>query len=160
MVLRYLKSLQETHSKIWNIVYSKLEMQPYLSSPLFSKENIGMLYNLRSRTIQSFRNNFCEQWKPNLSCPLCSRHVDSLPELLNTDTIQLSIKKKIWKHFLIVVRQKQATETYSVLSKLGEQLLNSLLDPIGSLDTRNIGIDSSPSSTQNWPSFSDSGKLR
>ena len=36
-----------------------------------------------------------------------------------------------------------------------------LLDPIGSLDTRNIGIDSSPTSTtQNCSSFSDHRSLR
>ena len=53
---RYFKSLQATHSKIRNIVYSKLEMQPYLSSPIFSKENNGMFCSLRSRTVQIINN--------------------------------------------------------------------------------------------------------
>ena len=135
----YLKSLQETHSKIRNIVYSKLEMQPYLSSPLFSKANIGMLFSLRSRTVRSIRNDFCEQYKPNLSCPLCSRHVDSLPELLNCvklkqevlglpNKIQDSINQTKYEDiFSTVFKQKQATETYTVLLQLREKLLNSLL---------------------------------
>ena len=136
---RYLKSLQATHSKIRNIVYSKLEMQPYLSSPLFSKENIGMLCSLRSRTVRSIRNDFSEQYKPNLSCPLCSRHIDSLPELLNCVKLkfeiqglpaeaQLSINQTKYEDiFLGVVQQKQATDTYTILLNLREKLLQKAL---------------------------------
>ena len=76
---RYLQSVQETHFKIRNIKYSKLEMQPYLC-----KENIGMLFSMRCRTFWTIRNVFQEQYKPNLSCPLCSSYIDSLPEILHS----------------------------------------------------------------------------
>ena len=135
--LRYLQSVQETHSKVRNIKYSKFEMQPYLCSALFSKENIGMLFSLRSRTVRTIRNDFQEQYKPNLSCPLCSSHIDSLPEILNCvklkyeiqglpDEIQASINQTSYEDiFSTIDKQKQATETYTILLKIREKLLDS-----------------------------------
>ena len=134
---RYLQSVQKTHSKIRNIKYLKLDMQPYLCSALFSKENIGMLFSLRSRTVRTIRNDFQEQYKPNLSCPLCSSHIDSLPEILNcvklkyeiqglSDEIQASINQTSYEDvFSTIDRQKQATDTYTILLKIREKLLDS-----------------------------------
>ena len=110
-------------------------MQTYLCSALFSKENIGMLFSLRSKTVQSIRNDFQEQYKPSLSCPLCSKHIDSLPEIFNyvklkyeveslPDETQHSINQtKYGDIFLDVYKQKQATDTYTTLMKLREKLL-------------------------------------
>ena len=136
---RYLQSVQETHSKTRNIKYSKLEMQTYLCSALFSKENIGMLFSLRSRTVRTIRNDFQEQYKPSLSCPLCSKHIDSLPEILNCVKLkyeiqglpaeaQLSINQTKYDDiFLGVVQQKKATDTYTILLNLREKLLQKAL---------------------------------
>ena len=79
----YLISVQKSHSKIRSIKYSKLEMQPYMKSELFSKDNISLLFSLWSRTVRGIKSDFSEQFKPNLSWPLCSNHLDSLPEVLN-----------------------------------------------------------------------------
>ena len=112
-------------------------MQTYLCSALFSKENIGMLFSLRSRTVRTIRNDFQEQYKPNLSCPLCSSHIDSLPEILNcvklkceiqglSDEIQASINQTSYEDvFSTIDRQKQATDTYTILLKIREKLLDS-----------------------------------
>ena len=40
--LKYLKSFQQTHSKVKEIVYEKLEVQPYLTSPLFSNDEVNL----------------------------------------------------------------------------------------------------------------------
>ena len=37
----YLRKLQETHSKIRNIAYSKLEIQNYMKSPILSDEEVN-----------------------------------------------------------------------------------------------------------------------
>ena len=37
--LKYLQNKQHTHSKVKDIVYEKLETQPFLKSPLFTNEN-------------------------------------------------------------------------------------------------------------------------
>ena len=84
----YLISVQKSHSKIRSIKYSKLYMQPYMKSELFSKDDISLLFSLRSRTVRGIKNDFSEHFKPNLSCPLCSNHLDSLPEVLSCIKVQ------------------------------------------------------------------------
>ena len=44
---KYLVELKESHSKVRSIEYNKLETQRYLTSPIFSNEDVG----LRSRTL-------------------------------------------------------------------------------------------------------------
>ena len=41
--LNYLKQLQEKHSKLDGIKYDKLELQNYLTSPLFNNESRNLL---------------------------------------------------------------------------------------------------------------------
>ena len=132
--------MQATHSKIRDIKYKKLEIQSYLKSPLFSKEDISTLFGLRSRTTRGIKDDFREFYKPNLSCPLCGQHLDSLPELLScatlqaglqnmSDTVKMSVSQT--KHDDIfsgdILKQKQATETYSLLLKHGKNLLETSL---------------------------------
>ena len=133
---KYLTNEQQTHSKIKHIQYSKLEIQSYLKSSLFSNDDISTLFGLRSRTIRGIRNDFRELYKPNLSCPLCGQHLDSLPELLSCATLQAglqnqseSVKMSVsqTRHEDIfssdILKQKQATDTYTLLLKLREDLL-------------------------------------
>ena len=42
--LKYLNQIKETHSKVKDIVYEHLETQAYLTSPLFSNENVNLLF--------------------------------------------------------------------------------------------------------------------
>ena len=88
----YLISLQKNHSKIRSIKYTKLDMQPYMKSELFSKDDISLLFSLRSRTVRGIKNDFSEHYKPNLSCPLCSNHLDSLPEVLNCIKLKSNVQ--------------------------------------------------------------------
>ena len=44
--LEYLKKLQQKHSKMDGLKYSKLELQPYLSSPMFNNESRNLLLRL------------------------------------------------------------------------------------------------------------------
>ena len=88
----HLISVQQNHSKIRSIKYSKFDMQPYMKSDLFSKDDITLLFSLRSRTVRGIKNDFSEQFKPNLSCPLCMKHLDSLPEVLNCSKLQTEVQ--------------------------------------------------------------------
>ena len=132
----YLISVQKSHSKIRSIKYSKLDMQPYMKSELFSKDNISLLFSLRSRTVRGIKSDFSEQFKPNFSCPLCSNHLDSLPEVLNCIRLKSKVQslpehiqnlithKKYEDIFADVQKQAQATNTYTTLLKFREQLLD------------------------------------
>ena len=112
---------------------------------MFSKDDITLLFSLRSRTVRGIKNDFSEQFKPNLSCPLCMKHLDSLPEVLNCSKLQTEVQslpeetQQLITHtkyediFSDVVKQKQATDTYTILLKLREQLLD---PPLHIFDSR------------------------
>ena len=72
-------TMQESHSKVKTIRYNSLEKQPYLVSPLFSNEDVGILSNLRSHTTRGIRGNFKNFYIGNTNCPLKCWPVDSQP---------------------------------------------------------------------------------
>ena len=43
---KFLRSKQQTHSKVRDIKFSKLETQKYMISPLFSNEEVNTLYSI------------------------------------------------------------------------------------------------------------------
>ena len=147
-VLKYafeiLQLKQKSHSKIKHIQYKQLKIQPYMKSPLFNKDDISTLFALRSRTVRSIRNDFKEQYKPNLNCPVCGQHLDSLPELLTCPRLksevmtlpqsdqQAIIQTKYEDIFDCDLRkQKQATQTYTLLLTLRQKVLNDSSSLIG-----------------------------
>ena len=67
---QYLTKLQKTHSKVKDIKFEKLEIQKYLTSPVFSNCETKLLFALRSRTLEGIRANFPNMYKENLNCPL------------------------------------------------------------------------------------------
>ena len=80
--LKYLKSFQQTHSKVKEIVYEKLEVQPYLTSPLFSNDEVNLLHRLRSRMTEC-KANFKQKYVHNLKCRLCNLEVEDQQHLLH-----------------------------------------------------------------------------
>ena len=66
---KQLKSLQSKHSKIRSIKYDELRCQPYMTSPIFTNEEVNLLQSLRSRSIQC-KVNFKGLNGDDLSCPL------------------------------------------------------------------------------------------
>ena len=53
---KFLKAIQNPHSKVKDIIYGDIKTQSYLKSPLFSESSL--LYALRSRTDDVFKANF------------------------------------------------------------------------------------------------------
>ena len=68
--LKYLKSIQEGHSKVQGIKYETLATQPYLKSPFFSNSECNALFAIRSHTLRGFKGNTPSIHKDNMSCPL------------------------------------------------------------------------------------------
>ena len=67
---KYLKNKQQTHSKVKDIKYDKLETQPYLKSYLFSNEETSLLFALRTKTARMFKGNFSNLFGGKVECPL------------------------------------------------------------------------------------------
>ena len=65
-----LKNTQKNHSKVSEIEYENYKCQEYLSSGMFSNEEISVLSSLRSHTLRTIRSNFKNLYKSNLHCPL------------------------------------------------------------------------------------------
>ena len=93
-------TIKQSKSKVKNIQYDELKIQPYLSSNLFSNEECYLLFNLRSRMID-VKNNFKSKFSENMNCRMnCSEeenisHFMSCPVLLRE--LSLNEKKNIFK---------------------------------------------------------------
>ena len=129
-VLQYLKQLQQNHSKVKNIQYSKLELVQYMNSPVFKNENIKLLLALRTRTVNGIKSDFSGMFS-TLSCPLCDTHQDTLPNLLNCDIIRKYQQTKVISNSCTsyydvfsedVIKQTEVTELYSELLRIREEL--------------------------------------
>ena len=113
------------------IKYSKLELQPYLYSPLFSRKEMSTLFRLRSRTFSGIKSDFSELYKPELACPVCQMHPDTLPNLLTcpalSAVLQLEDVSRVISHSDIfssdVRKQKAVTVLYMKLMEARETLL-------------------------------------
>ena len=67
------------HSKLANLSYEKLEMQPYLRDGILNCKEARLLFTLRTRMVDvgcNFKN------KASLLCPLCSVASDDQQHLL------------------------------------------------------------------------------
>ena len=114
-----------------DIKYSKLELQPYLYSPLFSRKQMSTLFRLRSRTFSGIKSDFSQLYKPDLACPVCRQHPDTLPNLLTcpalSAVLQLEDVNSDICHSDIfssdVRKQKAVTVLYMKLMEARETLL-------------------------------------
>ena len=64
---KYFLNLKETHSKLDEIVYSKFELQPYLTTKMLTQKQKELLYLLRSKC-HSSKMNFRKLHRANLTC--------------------------------------------------------------------------------------------
>ena len=79
--LKYLNEMKDQHSKIHHIKYEKLETQKYLTSEMFSDEEVNLLFALRSRTVDC-KGNFKSKYKDmNIICQYCKIHEDDQPHI-------------------------------------------------------------------------------
>ena len=90
--LEYLSKKQSEHSKIRSIKYSQLEAQSYIVSPLFTNEEVSVLYALRSRMIRT-KVNFPSNHQ-SLACTLCQSHIDDQQHILHCKVIATQFASK------------------------------------------------------------------
>ena len=69
--LSYLTAKQQQHSKVRHIQYDKLQTQEYMTSPIFTNEDVELLHALRSRSTDC-KANFKQKYiHSNIKCDLC-----------------------------------------------------------------------------------------
>ena len=59
---QYLQQKQKMHSKVRDIKYTKLKTQKYMTSPLFSDEEVALLFAMRSKCVRECRTNFSSMY--------------------------------------------------------------------------------------------------
>ena len=78
----YLKSLQESHSKMKNLNYEKFEVSQYLYSPLFNRDSRCLLLALRTRTVRGIKCDFPGLYKEKI-CPVGCGDMDTIQNILS-----------------------------------------------------------------------------
>jgi hypothetical protein len=75
---KYFLKLKEKHTKLKNVQYSELKIQPYLQSKSMSNSEAELLYNLRSNCYEA-KSNFKKMHKYDLECRFgCKTNEDQI----------------------------------------------------------------------------------
>ena len=89
---KHLKERQQTHSKVKDIAYEKLEIQEYMKSPTFSNEEVNLLHKLRSRSTDC-KENFKQKYiHSNLLCDLCKNENENQQHIMKCKVILSEFK--------------------------------------------------------------------
>ena len=80
--VQYLKETARSHSKSKWLINQKFEKQQYLSDRRFTKEEVQLLFSLRTKTVDC-KSNFKNLYGTNLTCRIC----DDKNSLENEDHI-------------------------------------------------------------------------
>ena len=86
--LRYLNLLKAKHSKMDNLTYTQLHIQPYLTSSKIYPQLAKYVFKWRTR-MEKFKINF-RNGSDSIQCPLGCLHDDSQQNILNCDVIKSS----------------------------------------------------------------------
>ena len=115
--------LKESHSKVRSIEYNKFETQRYLTSPIFSNEDVA----LRSRALNC-KANFKNKYKETGSlCPLCSREEDTQQHMMlrvkSLKSEKIAKGKTQYDHiYKDEKKQKEVTELFNELIEVKNKL--------------------------------------
>ena len=85
LALKDLNKIKESHSKVKDLQYKKLEIQNYMKQRSFKTQEIHLLFKLRTRMLQ-VKNNFKNQHE-NIQCDLCNEAEETQEHLLDCQTI-------------------------------------------------------------------------
>ena len=69
---KYFMQIKETHSKLDQLEYTELKIQPYLKSLAINNKEKELLFNIRSKSHHS-KDNFRKLYRNNLNCSFTNR---------------------------------------------------------------------------------------
>ena len=92
--LKYLKQIQQSHTKVNKIKYSKLQAQSYFKSPLFSNTEAKLLFKIRTEFIDCKSNFKYMNREGDMKCPMCKVHEDDQKHILECTHIRNNITSK------------------------------------------------------------------
>ena len=124
---KYLKNLQSKHSKTCNIQYKEFKTQNYMTTPIFSNNEVNLLHALRSRMV-NVKMNFKSKYR-DLSCPLCSSHEDDQSNVLTCKVLkgknisyEAANNKSVYEDiFKETGKQKEVTHLFQILLNIRKE---------------------------------------
>lgn len=142
-VLKKLKDKQSSHSKIRDITYNKLQIQPYMASNKFTNEMVQLIFNFRSSMIKNVKANFSSINRNNMWCKLkCQdeKEIDSQQHLLGCKVLLKELKDQERESLSNVVydflfgsleQQRQVALVLGKLLEIRDKLLENERLPVG-----------------------------
>ena len=83
-----MEKLKNVHKKVKHIeYYSERKPQNYLTIRIFDNKMCSLLFNLRCKSVNSFRENFHSQFGQKPPCKLCGTKIDSQEHALICNVI-------------------------------------------------------------------------
>ena len=130
VALKWLKETLETHSKVKQINYYELQMQPYLKTNLLTTKESNMLTALRSNCVRGIKSNLKKLYKLCLQCPLnCESQntpEDTQEHIFTCKTLNISTDIKTYDIKLMygnIEEQSFISKQYCSLMRKRELLL-------------------------------------
>ena len=106
------KKMQGGHQKVNQIEYSQGDKpQEYLRTNRFSNNECSLLFNLRCKTVQGFKDNF-HGLNRDINCDLCGKEDDSQMHALNCHMLELYVPKSpnvAYNHIFGTVNEQKGT---------------------------------------------------
>ena len=126
--MKYFLEEKKSHSKLEEVFYDKLQLQPYLTDRRFSTEERKLLVLLRSRCF-SAKTNFKKLWKENLECSLgCSSNEDQRHIFTQCIWLPPSPETVYENIFKETNKQKETIEVFLQKETHRKHLLDNLLN--------------------------------
>ena len=127
--LDYLKNKKEEHSKIRKIEYQKLHVQHYMTSPLFTNQEVNLLH-------ANVKDNYKHKYQANLLCSLCKKERDDQAHVINCEVLNRLIRTRevVMENcvyddiFADHLKQNQITHLYNQFLEVRNTLLDENLN--------------------------------
>ena len=114
--LKYLLNMKQEHSKMDDLVYNELKLQPYLKAKNIPVHEAKNLFKYRVK-VANFKENYRERYKDTVTvCPLCTIHLDTQAHALQCPEIKAKIK--IEGNYHDIFKNKIPSEISKTLFKI------------------------------------------
>ena len=123
-----LLKMQQEHNKVKGIKYTDLKSpQEYLINPKFNNDQVSLLFNLRCRTVKSFKQNFRIMNNNKTTCELCKTHDDTQEHAISCSVIRELVKVESETNYEDIFasfdKQMEITSLYSDILEIRERLI-------------------------------------
>ena len=133
--LESLKQIQQTHTKVNKLKYSKLQAQSYFKSPLFSNTEAKLLFKIRTEFTDCKINFKHMNREGSMKCPLCKEYEDDQKHIIECTYIRNNISSNDILERNIAYediysdndhKKKAITVVFDQCLKIREKLMNNL----------------------------------